>query len=72
MDHISFCYWLRGFFEISGETSLTKEQVDIISKHLALVFQEKSKDMKSISEKDWQKILPEGWQFENGQLPRLC
>ena len=31
-------YWLQGFFEISGDTSLTPKQVDIIKNHLAMVF----------------------------------
>ena len=31
-------YWLQGFFEISGAEELSKEQVVLIQKHLALVF----------------------------------
>ena len=33
-----FCYWLQGFFELSGEDSLSERQVDIIRNHLNLVF----------------------------------
>lgn len=33
-----FCYWLQGYFEISGSTKLNKEQVDVIKEHLSLVF----------------------------------
>jgi hypothetical protein len=38
-----FCYWLQGFIEIreaAGEpsTALNSKQVDIIQRHLALVF----------------------------------
>jgi hypothetical protein len=42
-----FCFWLQGFFEIDGamktgiprdQLGLTNDQVDMIKKHLALVF----------------------------------
>ena len=50
MSPLDFCYWLRGYFEIAGETQLTKEQAEVISKHLALVFNEKAKDTPPISQ----------------------
>lgn len=37
----NFCYWLQGFFEITGGISnegITLAQVNVIKKHLALVF----------------------------------
>lgn len=37
----NFCYWLQGFFELSGTTGpgfLTDEQIQMIKNHLALVF----------------------------------
>ena len=34
-----FCYWLQGYFELkSGPKSLSREQADMIQRHLALVF----------------------------------
>ena len=33
-----FCYWLRGYFELSGEKALTPQQVDMIKKHLDLLY----------------------------------
>jgi hypothetical protein len=38
-----FIFWIQGFFEISEASSkpeegLSKEQVDVIKRHLALVF----------------------------------
>lgn len=35
-----FCYWLKGYFELSSgtRTSLAPEAVDCIKRHLALVF----------------------------------
>jgi hypothetical protein len=33
------CYWLQGFLELGGGANgLTAEQVDIVRRHLALVF----------------------------------
>ena len=50
----NFAYWLQGYLELAPEGPLTKEQVEIINKHLALVFENKTKDMKKT---DWQKVL---------------
>lgn len=50
-----FCRWLRGYFEIAGETALTKEQTTIISQHLALVFEEKAKTLPPISKRELEK-----------------
>ena len=33
-----FCYWLQGCFELTGPKSLSRKQVDVIQRHLALVF----------------------------------
>ena len=38
MTSRDFCYWLQGFFEISGNTSLNFNQVVTIKNHLNLVF----------------------------------
>lgn len=40
MTSAQFCYWLQGFFEISGKSfqNLDNKQVDIIKKHLSMVF----------------------------------
>jgi hypothetical protein len=32
-----FCYWLQGHFEISGSTSLTDTQIQVIKNHLKMV-----------------------------------
>jgi hypothetical protein len=32
-----FTYWLQGFFELSGATTLNEEQVKILKEHLGLV-----------------------------------
>jgi hypothetical protein len=37
-----FCFWLQGFFEVHGTSNkdyaLSPEQVDVIKKHLDMVF----------------------------------
>lgn len=44
MTSRDFCYWLQGYFEISGaskepgEFDLDATQVELIQRHLALVF----------------------------------
>lgn len=50
----SFCYWLRGYFELSNSNTLTEEQVTIIKKHLELVFTNVTKDKDPI---DWSKYI---------------
>lgn len=42
MRELEFCYWLQGFFELSGSTELTPTQVQIIRDHLALVFRKET------------------------------
>lgn len=38
MTSRDFCYWLQGYFEISGSGSLSVEQAEVVRRHLALVF----------------------------------
>jgi hypothetical protein len=41
MTSRDFCFWLQGYFEINPKDSdagMTCDQVDIVRKHLALVF----------------------------------
>ena len=33
-----FCYWLQGYFELSNESNLNRNQIEIIKNHLDLVF----------------------------------
>lgn len=33
-----FVYWLQGFFEIADPKEMTSAQVDMVKRHLALVF----------------------------------
>lgn len=40
MQSRDFCYWLQGYFEITGATSDTLQplQIEAIKNHLAMVF----------------------------------
>lgn len=38
MTSRDFCFWLQGYFEISGAAGLSVEQAEIVRKHLGLVF----------------------------------
>lgn len=44
MTSRDFCFWLQGFFELSGlntpSKGLTYEQVEMIERHLNLVFKQ--------------------------------
>lgn len=44
MNTQEFCYWLQGFFEISGTNNLSKKEVAIIKEHLDLVFNKVTKN----------------------------
>jgi hypothetical protein len=33
-----FCFWLQGFFELSGDATVSASQATVISRHLELVF----------------------------------
>lgn len=38
MKAVEFCYWLQGYFELSGGKDLDVVQVETIKKHLNMVF----------------------------------
>jgi len=38
MSPEQFVYWFNGYMEISGAETLTKDQVEVIRRHLALVL----------------------------------
>lgn len=43
MNTQDFCYWLQGYFELSGtDGGLSKEQVEVIKEHLQLVFKKQT------------------------------
>lgn len=38
MESKDFCYWLKGFLEISEAKTISEKQVEVIKNHLKLVF----------------------------------
>lgn len=38
MTSRDFAFWLQGFFELTNQKTLDEKQVDMIKKHLNLVF----------------------------------
>lgn len=38
MKSPEFCYWLQGFFELGCPDGMTPQQVEMVRKHLSLVF----------------------------------
>jgi len=42
MTEKEFCYWLRGYWELSTEDTLTKEQIGVIKEHLRTVFDKRT------------------------------
>lgn len=44
MKSRDFCYWLQGFFELTGSAAITEPQADMIRVHLALVFKHEIDD----------------------------
>ena len=43
-----FTYWLQGFFELSGATTLNEEQVKVIKEHIALVLKKTTPSVNSV------------------------
>lgn len=38
MNSRDFCYWLQGYFELTGSSSIEGEKIQIVKNHLAMVF----------------------------------
>jgi hypothetical protein len=43
-----FCYWLQGYFELSGASELTTRQTEMIDRHLAMVSIHEKGDGRSV------------------------
>lgn len=49
MQARDFAFWLNGFFELGGGTEgLTKDQVELVKTHLALVFEHDESIQKNV------------------------
>ena len=47
-----FTYWLQGYFELSGATTLNEQQVKIIKEHIALVLKKETTSYLTIAPPD--------------------
>lgn len=81
MQSRDFCYWLQGFFEISGETKeITADQVEMIKKHLNMVFEHEidpsfgksAEALKKIHEKDPPVTRPARSTFDPHSTKIMC
>jgi len=49
-----FCYWLQGFFEMTGDKAkLSPEQVKMVRDHLAIVFKKVTPPLKTVRPSRW-------------------
>lgn len=67
MKSVEFCYWLQGFFEVSNPVVLDANQVEIIKKHLNMVFLH---EIDPSYPKEQQSALNHLHQGKNGDIPR--
>lgn len=67
MSPQDFCFWLHGFFELSGKDELTPEQQKMVREHLDLVFEKVTPvlgkpEQKLLTEADVKKIAGQTFQ----------
>lgn len=70
MTSRDFCYWLQGFFELTGTESVTQEQVKVIRNHLNMVF--KHEIDPSFGDKKHQQLLSEAHHGSMGKPQARC
>lgn len=60
MNEVQFCYWLQGYIELSSiedkKSGLSHEQLELIKRHLNLVFECKTNPLVNPSIVSWQNI----------------
>lgn len=47
-----FTYWLQGYFELSGATTLNEQQVRVLKEHIALVLKKETTSYLTITPPD--------------------
>jgi len=63
MEERDFVYWLNGFFELSGATTLNEQQVKVIKEHLALVMTKVTPTTIPPTVLPNNPLLPKGWEI---------
>lgn len=38
MTSRDFCFWLQGYFEMTGAKTMSDRQIELVQRHLSLVF----------------------------------
>ncbi len=78
MTSRDFCYWLQGFFELTDATEITGDQVELIKKHLHMVFEHEidpsfpdKETLQKIHDEEGPKIRKELEEFKNQIGQRL-
>ena len=56
MNTRDFCFWLRGYFELCGESEIDADKAKVISDHLKLVMNEQEKPF-GWTNQQWEKEL---------------
>jgi hypothetical protein len=70
MNSIDFCFWLQGYFEISGNTVINAEQAGIIKDHLNLVFKHEIDPLREIQTIETPLVLNQAHGGKNDGLVR--
>ena len=68
-DPKAFVFWLQGFLELSGATTLNEQQVQVVKEHLALVLNKKTSTI--IQGKEWD-FRAEGVMYPQGPKCERC
>ncbi len=71
-----FCYWLQGYFELNGvsEYGLSKEQVEMIQKHLYVVFKHECETViiPQLQHGSFEPIKPQDFKHQSANESVLC
>jgi len=81
MKSRDFCYWLQGHLELNPDAPMSAEQVEIVKRHLALVFKHEidpsmgdakhQAELNAVHTPPKPGVKPEPWQGgqDDGRLP---
>lgn len=50
MTERDFCYWLKGFFELTDSKHLSEKQILMIKEHLKLVFEKQTSTLEDLEQ----------------------
>jgi hypothetical protein len=70
MNSTEFCYWLRGWMELTRDNSLTNEQLKVVQRHLDLVLPCATVEKKVPRNRELDFTLPEGSDASRYLMPK--